>query len=89
MLKAKGFKDYKLKVRPVCRFVAQSFAGEVVANALQTTTCEKIQNAFRTQYKVAANTQVTLMFDGEELEPGQDVQDTELEDMDCIEVHIR
>jgi len=29
------------------------------------------------------------MFDGEELELGQEIQDTEVEDMDCIEVHIR
>jgi len=28
------------------------------------------------------------MFDGEELEPSQEVKDTEIEDLDNLEVHV-
>ncbi|GAB7343991.1 hypothetical protein MBLNU457_1923t1 [Dothideomycetes sp. NU457] len=69
LLKAKGFKDYKLKVRP-------------------TTTCERIIAAFRREYRMSQDTKLTLMFDGDKLDASQEVEETEIEDMDCIEVHV-
>ncbi|PNS17710.1 Actin patches distal protein 1 [Sphaceloma murrayae] len=70
LLKARGFKDYKLVVRP-------------------TTTIEKMANAYRREYKISDDKEVVLKQDGEELEMAEEVQNTEIEDMDCIEVHIK
>jgi len=37
---------------------------------------------------MSQETKLTLMFDGDKLDPSQEVKETEIEDMDCIEVHI-
>ncbi|TKX25320.1 SUMO-like protein [Elsinoe australis] len=70
VLKAKGFKDYRLKVKP-------------------TTTIHKIASAFKREYKLADEQEVILKQDGEALDRDEEVQNTEIEDMDCIEVHLK
>lgn len=45
--------------------------------------------AFRSTKGVAADKQITLMFDGEPLEPACEIKNSEVEDMDKIEVLIR
>lgn len=39
--------------------------------------------------EVGLDKEVTLSFDGEELHPEQIIQDSEIEDMDSIEVSIK
>ncbi|KAF2156766.1 hypothetical protein K461DRAFT_263769 [Myriangium duriaei CBS 260.36] len=70
LIKAKGYKDYKLIVRP-------------------NTTCERIIGAFRRENKITPDRHLVLTFDGEAVEPEIQVKDTEIEDMDNLEVHVR
>lgn len=37
---------------------------------------------------MSPKTKLSLMFDGDKLDPSQEVKETEVEDMDCIEVHV-
>ena len=53
------------------------------------TTFEKIADAFRTSRKISRTQPVTLMFDGERLSPMDMVQDSDLEDMDSIDVLLK
>ena len=46
-------------------------------------------NAFRIEYKVDPEKEVYLVFDGDRLDAPTAVGDTELSDMDSIEVFIR
>ena len=53
------------------------------------TTFEKLADAFRTSRKIAKTQPLTLMFDGERLSPMDTIQDTELEDLDSIDVLLK
>lgn len=63
----------------------ESFRMKVKAS----TTVEKIAHAFRLDKKIPAEKKVSLFFDGDELDPALRVRETELADMDTVEVHIR
>ncbi|MCJ1431795.1 hypothetical protein MMC27_001150 [Xylographa pallens] len=54
-----------------------------------TTLVSRMINAFRIEYKVDPGKEVYLVFDGDRLEAPTAVGDTELSDMDSIEVFIR
>lgn len=74
-MKAKGFKDVKLKVKPSSTFAR-------MANAAR--------HLFNEQAPIGLDQKVTLAFDGEPLEPPEgQIKDTEIEDMDGIEVYIK
>lgn len=45
-------------------------------------------NACRKTFHVADGATVTLEFDGEPLEPDEQVQNTEIEELDIVNVHI-
>ncbi|GAM83443.1 hypothetical protein ANO11243_014310 [Dothideomycetidae sp. 11243] len=70
LIKSKGYKDYKLIVRP-------------------STSCERIIGAFRREHKIAVDKSLVLTFDGEALEPEELVKNTDIEDMDNLEIHVR
>ncbi|OSS54902.1 hypothetical protein B5807_01511 [Epicoccum nigrum] len=53
------------------------------------TTFEQLADAFRTSRCIAKSQPVTLMFDGDRLSPMDTVQDTELEDMDALDVLLK
>lgn len=53
------------------------------------TTFEHLADAFRTARNIAKTQPLTLMFDGDRLSPMDTVQDTELEDMDAIDVLLK
>lgn len=53
------------------------------------TTFEQLADAFRTSRNIAKTQPVTLMFDGERLSPMDTVQDTDLEDMDALDVLLK
>lgn len=46
-------------------------------------------NAFKQEHKIDSNKEVYLLFDGERLDPSTLIADTELSDMDNIEVYVR
>lgn len=54
-----------------------------------TTTFTELANAFRKKRGIAPDKDVFLMFDGERLEPGDKMEDSEVQDMDSIEVLIK
>lgn len=62
---------------------------DVKIQAKPDTTFEKLADAFRTTRNISKTQPVTLMFDGERLSPMDTVQDTELEDMDAIDVLLK
>ncbi len=49
----------------------------------------KICNAFRLQNHIGAEREVNLTFDGERLSPESKVGDTELSDMDTLDIFIK
>ncbi|KAH7417215.1 ubiquitin-2 like Rad60 SUMO-like-domain-containing protein [Cadophora sp. MPI-SDFR-AT-0126] len=53
------------------------------------TTIQKILDAFRREKDVPDEKDITLHFDGDKLEPEDKVADTELGDMDSVEIHIQ
>ncbi|KAK0119077.1 hypothetical protein ONS95_007940 [Cadophora gregata] len=53
------------------------------------TTVQKIMDAFRREKDIVDEKEITLHFDGDKLEPDDKVEDTELGDMDSVEVHIQ
>ncbi|EON66662.1 hypothetical protein W97_05908 [Coniosporium apollinis CBS 100218] len=57
--------------------------------AKPTSTFEEIANGFRRKRVVLADQQVFLTWDGERLSPTAKLEDTEIADMDSIDVHIK
>ncbi|KAH7364248.1 ubiquitin-2 like Rad60 SUMO-like-domain-containing protein [Rhexocercosporidium sp. MPI-PUGE-AT-0058] len=53
------------------------------------TTIQKMIDAFRSAKDVPDEKEITLHFDGDKLDPEERVEDTELGDMDSVEVHIQ
>lgn len=56
---------------------------------IQDTTFEHIASAYKTKLKVPQEQPITLMFDNERLSPLDTVADSEIEDLDSIEVHFK
>lgn len=46
-------------------------------------------NAFRKEHQLASKKKIVLTFDGEKLDPHAKVQDTEISDLDFVEVYIK
>lgn len=91
-LKAKGHSDIKIKVRPVSffSFISSHAHEHLLTIRSQSTTFVKMINAARRSFKLDAERVVHLEFDGERLEPPEGlVKDTDISDMDCIDVHIK
>lgn len=62
---------------------------DVKIQANPDTTFERLADAFRTSRNIPKTQPVTLMFDGDRLSPMDTVQDTELEDLDAIDVMLK
>ena len=60
-----------------------------MANKCQSTLISKIINAFRSRYQISGEKNVFLSFDGERLSPESKIEETELSDMDTLEVYSR
>ncbi|KAK4951705.1 hypothetical protein LTR66_013808 [Elasticomyces elasticus] len=70
LLKAKGYPDFKLQVRP-------------------STTFARIAMAFLRKKNLAEDKTLFLEFDGDRLDPDAEVSSTDIDDMDCLDVHIK
>ena len=53
------------------------------------TTFEQLTDALRKSRNIPKTQPITLMFDGDRLSPMDTVQDTELEDMDALDVLLK
>ncbi len=53
-----------------------------------STTIEKMIGAYRGAREVPDDKRITVYFEGDELDPASQIGQTELEDMDLLEVHI-
>ena len=56
---------------------------------VQETTISNIISAFRGSREIPPEKEVFLLFDGERLSPQCKVGETEISDMDYIEVYVR
>jgi hypothetical protein len=56
---------------------------------VQETTVERLIGAFRGFNKIPTDKSITLVFDGEDLEPEMTMEEADFEDMDLIEVRVR
>jgi hypothetical protein len=56
---------------------------------MKSTPIAKVIQAFRVARRVAGDKQVFLQFDGDKLDSGVTVADTELGDMDHVDVYVR
>ena len=54
-----------------------------------STTFQKMASVFRESRDIPGEKDIELYFDGEKLDPESKVDDTEIEDRDVVEVHIR
>jgi hypothetical protein len=54
----------------------------------QSTTFVRIIRAVRKTFRVSDQQTVSLDWDGDALDPDKAIQDTEIEDMDVVDVHI-
>lgn len=64
-------------------------AGELKLKAKPTTQLKKLLNAFRKACDVDPNMDLSLLFDGDLLDPEDTVADVHVEDMDTIDVHVK
>jgi hypothetical protein len=92
ILRSKAYEEHKLIVKPV-RFIRQNALGET-ANRLQSTDIQKIITNYRNQFRIPQDKHLSILFDGEALNPQDFVKDTELADCDptdpiLLDVSIR
>lgn len=88
ILKAKDLDDFRLKVKTVS-LAGWTSCSQSSNNMLQSTLISKIVNAFRSTNKIDLEREVFLSFDGERLSPKVKVGETELSDMDHVDVYIK
>ena len=86
--KAKGFDDFKLIVKPVCISSLRT-AYPTSTDTHKSTLISKICHAFRTQNKIDGDKEVYLLFDGDKLPSGGSIQETEISDMDTLDVIVK
>ncbi len=61
----------------------------VLTYIVQSTKILRIQGAFRQARNVEADRDVFLMFDGDKLSAEDTVADTDISDLDHIDVHVK
>lgn len=90
ILKAKGYEDFKVSIGAV-RCSAYTYpSADLLTNFLcQSSPISTMVNAFRKEHKLGSNKKIILTFDGEKLDPHTKVQETEISDLDFVEVYIK
>jgi hypothetical protein len=87
------FKSYQkkqaAKLQKIRLFLRSRELGEFKLQVKPTTPIEKLIAAFRQNKKISDNQEISLHVDGEKLDPAWKIEDTELEDKDVVEVHIK
>ncbi|TAQ83520.1 hypothetical protein B7494_g8160 [Chlorociboria aeruginascens] len=53
------------------------------------TLVQKVISAFRQAHEISDDKEISLHFDGDRLDPESKIEETELDDMDTVETHIR
>lgn len=87
ILVGKDHDDFRLRVKSVMSRTAtpRGFRADMV----QSTTIYKIISAFRASNDIQPDKEVFLLFDGERLSPQCKIGETEISDMDKIEVYVK
>ena len=88
ILKAKGFEDLKLKVKAVRNIPPVSFQ-DLLTYMCQTTLVSTITTAFRKANQIQPHRDVFVQFDGDRLAPELAIQDTEVSDLDYLDVYVK
>lgn len=90
ILKAKGYEDFKVSIGAVGHFTYTRSSAIPLTNFLcQSLPISTLINAFRKEHKLGSNKKIILTFDGEKLDPHTIVQDTEISNLDFVEVYIK
>lgn len=91
ILKAKGFEDFKLIVKSVSASQQKlSDPACLTVIRMKSTSVSRIVAAFRQANQARTeNKDVFLIFDGDRLEPNVKAGETELSDMDHIDVYVK
>lgn len=93
ILKAKGYGEFKLRVKPVSFLPGSQMlyqeGGLANLDHSQTTLISKMVNAFRHTNKLDLDKEVYIMFEGERLNPSTTVEDAEIADMDSLDTYVK
>ena len=88
LLMSKNRKEpFKLKVKPACITPHPPFVSTKLTK-YKSTPIHKIISGIRSKFDAQEHQTLHLEFDGERLSPDQVVQDTEIVDLDRLDVHI-
>jgi len=79
----------EVEVKKIKLFLKSRDYGEVRRSVKPSTVVQKLVDAFRQEKKIPENKEISLHVDGDKLDPEDKIEDTELEDRDAVEVHIR
>ena len=94
-LKAKGKEEFRLSVNPVCReypsyipnlLLSVLASDDSIDQGVPDTTFGHIAHVYKSKFQIDKDQPLTLTFDGDRLSPLDPVANTEIEDMDAIEV---
>lgn len=86
IIRAKGKDDFKLKVSPVSILVLFVWCGK--ADISQHHSFAKITKVAKKAFGIGSEQAVRIEFDGEAIDPDQLVRDTEIEDMDTMDMYL-
>lgn len=87
IIRAKGKEPFKIKVGPVSSSaLVGTFQGKLTTS--QHHTFAKIAKAAKKSFAFSSEQAVRLEFDGEPMDPDHVVGDTELEDMDNVDMYL-
>lgn len=91
-LKSRGYRDYKLLVRPVSHQCLTHSPSCPHANPFpynQRTPFEQVMRVFCKKHDMPPDKELYLVFDGDRLDESGCMRDTDIEDGDEVEVHIK
>jgi hypothetical protein len=89
VLKAQGFKDFKLSIKKVCNKTSDLEREGSLTRWSKDTTVAKMLGAFSIHEKIPPDKNMFLIFDGDKIDPEQSAEDLELENMESLEVHFK
>jgi hypothetical protein len=79
----------EVEVKKIKLFLRSKDYGEVKRSVKPSTMVQKLIDAFRQEKKIPDDKEISVHVDGDKLDPEDKIEDTELEDRDAVEVHIR
>lgn len=81
--------EKEVPVKKTKLFLKSRVHGEVKVSVKPSTPVQHLIDYFRKDKEISDNQEISMHLDGDKLDPETLMEDTELEDMDAVEVHIR